>query len=246
MKEQKRGLFFRCTYNIVSKFYKKTQIQGLENLPDTPCIIIGNHAQAHGPLIAELKFPFKKKLWYNSELIDKSKYPEYAMNDFWRYKPRGKRWFYRAISRMTTWVFPCLLKGVCGIPVYRDSRVIITIKKTIESLKEGYHVVIFPERHEPFNKVVNEFQQGFVDLAKLYFNKTGKILSFVPLYNAPKLKKSVFGKPIFYNPNISIEEERSRICNYLKSNITELAESLPPHTVVPYANIHKRKYPKSK
>ncbi len=246
MKERKRGLFFKCSYNIASKFYKKTQLQGLENLPDTPSIIIGNHAQAHGPLIAELKFPFKKKMWYNSELEDKTKYPEYAMNDFWRYKPRRMRWFYRAISRMTTWIFPCLLKEIEGIPVYRDSRVILTFKRTIESLNERYHVVIFPEKHQEYNNVVNEFQKGFVDLAKLYFKKTGKLLSFVPLYNAPKLKKAVFGKPIVFNPNLPLEEERSRICDYLKANITELAESLPPHTVVPYANIHKRKYPKSK
>ena len=34
--------------------------------------------------------------------------------------------------------------------------------------------------------------------------------------------------------------------NYLKNEITKLAKDLPVHTVVPYLNIKKKDYPKSK
>ena len=40
-----------------------------------------------------------------------------------------------------------------------------------------------------------------------------------------------------------MEQERSRICNYLMDEITSIACSLPRHTVVPYPNIPKKDYP---
>ena len=66
------------------------------------------------------------------------------------------------------------------------------------------------------------------------------------MYNAPKIKKVIFGKPIQYNPNIDINEQRAMVCNYLKEEITRIAKSLPVHKVVPYNNIKKRNYPMSK
>jgi len=80
-------------------------------------------------------------------------------------------------------------------------------------------------------------------VAKLYYRKTGKELSFVPLYIAPKLKKMYLGKPIRFCAANPMEEERRRICDYLMREITEIAVSLPEHTVVPYRNIPKKLYP---
>ena len=89
----------------------------------------------------------------------------------------------------------------------------------------------------------NEFQDKFIDIAKLYYKKTGRALSFVPMYIAPKLKKLCLGKPIRFNPEETIENERRRICNYLVDEITALAERLPEHTVIPYRNFPKKLYP---
>jgi len=85
-----------------------------------------------------------------------------------------------------------------------------------------------------------------VDLARIYYKDTGREISFVPMYNAVKLKKVVYGKPIKFDSNKSIEEQRISICEYLKSEITNLAKQLPVHTVIPYENISKKKYPLSK
>ena len=66
------------------------------------------------------------------------------------------------------------------------------------------------------------------------------------MYNSPKLKTVIFGRAIYYDPNININEQRNIIITHLKNEITTLAKSLPPHKVVPYQNISKRKYPMSK
>jgi hypothetical protein len=132
------------------------------------------------------------------------------------------------------------------IPVYKDTRMLGTYRETMRVLNYGYNVVLAPEEPEPFNDVLNEFQDKFIDVARLYYAKYKKIVSFVPVYNSGKLKKVVIGKPIKYDPNINIDEQRKIICDYLKEQITAMAKDLPEHYVVPYDNIPKKLYKKNK
>ena len=109
-------------------------------------------------------------------------------------------------------------------------------------LKEEKNILIFPEKDEKYNNILYQFQENFVDVAKLYYKQTGISLTFVPMYIAPGLRKLYIGKGIVYNSEITIEEERNRISGYLSSEITDMARALPLHTVVPYRNIPKRYY----
>lgn len=113
-------------------------------------------------------------------------------------------------------------------------------------LSEGEHIVIFPEHDVKHNHIVYDFQDRFIDVARMYYRKSGVELSFVPLYIAPNLKKLCYGKPIKFDHTAPIEDERRRICDYLMNEITSIAESLPEHTVVPYRNIRKKDYPSNK
>ena len=118
-----------------------------------------------------------------------------------------------------------------------------TFKTTVKRLNEGANVVVFPEHDIKYNNIVYEFQKGFVDIARLYYKRTGKELAFVPLYIAPKLHKMYLGKPIRFCASAPKSEEQARICKYLMNEITQIARSLPEHTVVPYRNIPKKYYP---
>ena len=117
-----------------------------------------------------------------------------------------------------------------------------TFKQTIKMLKEDVNIVIFPEKDEKHNNIVYQFQENFIDVAKLYYKKTGIALTFVPMYIAPKLKKMYIGKGICFQGENPIEEERKRISAYLADEITDMARSLPVHTIVPYRNIPKKFY----
>ena len=117
-----------------------------------------------------------------------------------------------------------------------------TFKDTIKMLKAGANILIFPEKDEKHNNILYQFQENFVDVAKLYHKQTGISLTFVPLYIAPKLKKMYIGKGIAYNSENTIEEERKRIAAYLSDEITDMARALPLHTVVPYRNLPKKYY----
>ena len=93
-----------------------------------------------------------------------------------------------------------------------------------------------------YQRRYHDFQRGFVSVAKRFHSRTGKEVSFVPLYVCPKLKKLVIGKPIQYDHTARSAQEQERICTYLMEEISQMAYSLPPHKVVPYPNISPRLY----
>lgn len=236
---------YRMVRKAIDLVYPKMKMEGVENLPEEACIIVGNHAHANGPIISEVRLPFAHYTWCIAQMMNRSEVCEYAYADFWSKKPKSIRWLFRIISKIIPLPASYLLSNARTIPVYRDSRCIVTFRKTMEKLDEGASMVIFPEHEVPYNNIVWEFEDRFIDIAHMYYKRTGKCLSFVPMYLAPKLRKIVFGAPIRFCPDVPMAEERERICRELMQTVTRLATAQPVHTVVPYPNMAGKYYPKS-
>ena len=243
MGQRKDVPVYRFIKGLVRFFYPKTQAVGVENLPPESAIIVGNHSQMNGPIVCELYFPGERYTWCAGQMMHLKEVPAYAYQDFWSQKPKFFRWFYKLLSYLIAPLSVCVFNNANTIAVYRDARIVSTFKNTVNRLCEGASVVIFPEHDVPNNHIVYEFQDKFIDVARLYYRKTGKELAFVPMYIAPALRKTYFGKPIRFNAAAPMEHERRRICDYLMRQITDIACSLPAHTVVPYRNIPKKDYP---
>lgn len=240
LKERSDSLFYKLIWHTAWLFYPRIDIEG--SLPKEPSIVVGNHSQTHGPIFSELYFPGKRFIWCAGQMMDFREVPDYAYQDFWNSKPAWSKPLYRLLSYIIALPAAAIMRHGDTIPVYRDSRVISTFRETVKRLCEGYHIIIFPEQLKPYNQILCQFQENFVDVAKLYYKKTGKTLSFIPMYLAPRLRKAYFGTPIPFNPENSIAQERTRITEQLMDEITKIAVSLPEHTVVPYANISSRFY----
>lgn len=228
---------------LIRLFYPKIEVVGTENLPDEPVIIVGNHTQLHGPIACELYFPGKRYIWCAGQMMHLKEVPAYAFQDFWSQKPKYTHWFYKLLSYIIAPLSVCIFNNASTIGVYRDARILSTFKTTVKRLDEGANVIIFPEHDAPHNHIVYDFQDKFIDIAKLYYKKTGKELAFVPMYIAPNLHKMYLGEPIRFHADTPMEEERNRICRYLMDSITQIACALPEHIVVPYRNIPKKFYP---
>ena len=242
-------LSYRCYRVIrwfVKLFYPKIQVVGAENLPDGPCLVVANHSQMNGPIACELYFPGKRYTWCIGQMMHLKEVPQYAFQDFWSEKPRYIRWFYKLLSYVIAPFSVCVFNNANTIAVYKDARIISTFKNTVKRLSEGANVVIFPEHDVPYNHIICDFQDKFIDIARLYYKKTGQELNFVPMYIAPNLKTMYIGKPTQFCSTEPIDSERGRICDYLKEGITNMALSLPPHWVVPYKNIPKKQYKRNK
>lgn len=242
-KKQQRPWLFRVIKYLVRLFYPKIDVVGMENLPDEPVVIVGNHTQLHGPIACELYFPDNYYTWCAGQMMKLKEVPKYAYTDFWSQKPKIIRPLFKLVSYIIPPLSVLIFNNARTIAVYKDNRILSTFRESIAKLQDGNSVVIFPEHDKNYNNIIYDFQEGFVDVARLYYKRTGKELSFVPLYIAPKLKKMYLGKPIKFCAETPIVEERRRICDYIMKEITDIAIGLPEHTVIPYRNIPKKYYP---
>ncbi len=237
---------YRPIKGMVRLVYPKTAVVGAEKLPEGPAIVVGNHSQLHGPIACELYFPGRHATWCAGEMMTLREVPAYAYRDFWSEKPKAVRPFFRLASYLIAPLSVIVCNNADCIGVYRDWRVISTLRRTAECLREGRRVIIFPEKAEEGEGFLCAFQEGFVDSARAYCRQTGKGISFVPLYVAPRLRTLYLGDPVPFDPAAPIAEERTRICREMSRAILALARALPEHRVVPYRNVPKRDYPSSR
>lgn len=243
---KKKPLFFKFIRGILTKFYKRSEFVGTENLPNEAFVVVANHSQLYSPLTFELYSPIKKRIWCTSEMMSAREFPGYAKKLFWPNKPKRVAWLYSILGVVVAPLIAYLFKRADAIPVYRDRRIVKTMELSVEGLMQGENAVIFAECDDFKNNVVNKLNRGFVDVARLYYAKTKKSLLFVPTYNAVKLSKVIFGEPIAYDPTARPTEERERITTYIEDEITRLAQELPAHQVVPFLVPQDGKLPMSK
>ena len=242
MEQKQVSLLYIIIKGLVRIFYRKMKVVGLENLPEKNAIIVGNHTQMNGPICGELFMPENCYTWCAGEMMHLKEVPAYAFSDFWSQKPKWLQPFYRFLSYLIAPLAACIFTNARTIAVYRDMRIMSTFKETLKTLENGRNVLIFPEKDEKYNNILYTFQENFIDVAKLYYKKTGISLTFVPMYIAPKLNSMYIGKGIRFESINKIEEERKRISDYLSDEITKIARELPEHTVIPYRNIPRKYY----
>ena len=236
-------LSYRFIKKSLSLCYRRYRFDGLERLPQEPVILVGNHCQAHGPLVGELRMPLARKTWCASEMMEREQVADYAYRDFWSDKPRWSLPFFKALSHAIVPLSVLLFNHAETIPVYRDNRVLVTFRATIQTLESGVSVLIFPEHDARCNQILDDFQEHFIDVARLWYRRTGKALAFVPMFICPALRRVCFGEALYFAPAAPLDEERARIKRELTERITALAVALPRHRVVPYRPQPKRNWP---
>ena len=237
------ALLYRAIRWLVRFFYPVMEVTGTEHLSDEPVIYVANHAKMNGPIACELYLPGQHRTWCAGEMMHLKEVPDYAFQDFWAQKPWYNRWLFRLLSYLMAPLSVVVFNNADTIGVYHDGRILSTFKETVQQLQQGRSIVIFPEHDQPYNHILSRFQDRFIDVAKLYYKRTGKEVLFVPLYIAPALKTMALGEGVRFDAQHPMDEERRRICEAMMASITDMACRLPHHRVVTYRNIPKRQQP---
>ena len=240
--KKKTTVAFKIIKGLIRLFYGKMKVEGLENLPDKHTVIVANHCQMNGPISGELFLPDNCYIWCAGEMMNRKEVAAYAFRDFWSQKRAWIQPFYKVLSHLIVPFAVCIFNNARTIAVYHDMRIMSTFKESMKMLDKGANLLIFPEKDEKNNNILYQFQENFIDIAKLYYKKTGIELQFVPMYIAPALRTMYIGQAISYHSENDIADERKRISNEMSEAITEMARALPKHKVVPYRNILKRNY----
>lgn len=193
-------------------------------------VIVSNHCQIYGPVAYCLSLSRKMRIWGTHEMLYIKEFPDYAMKDFFpnTKHPKLLRFVCKILAPLVTWV----CRGAPFIPVYRDTRIMTTLHKSLESLEDGKMVVILAEEPRRYDKYVNELNEGFVNLATYVYRQSGREIIFHPAYVAPKLGRIVIGEGIKYFPEMENNNQKRELVLRIRDEISRLGASLPEHEVI--------------
>lgn len=232
---KKYSAYARFARVLARIIFRKPEFVFEEPLPkDEAVVFTANHSGAYGPVNAALYFPTPCRPWTIAQILDKKSAADFVFYDFFAATTKKCKFFWRILSHIVAFLLRPLLLATEGIPVYHDRRITETFAKSIDALKSGSNLVVFPECPEKFSPHINEFYGGFAKLGLLYYKETGKKLKFYPTYVAHPLKKVLVGKPVEFDPEKPATLQRKQIAEELRDRTEKLALSLPEHSVHPF------------
>ncbi|WP_274893213.1 hypothetical protein [Thermoanaerobacterium sp. R66] len=210
---------------IVRFFIKRPEIYCDENLNNIySSIFVSNHVGFFAPFIINLYVDMKFIPWVIHDITDKKLCRKYINSDFTEPQLKLKPPLSYIVSSIIDPICISIMDYLNAIPVYKGSQKISeTILLTLDRLKEGHNILIFPEdRNKKYNDVIDKFNTGFINVAKMYYKEYGGLISFYPVCVNKSQNRIFIGKKIVYDPNISYKSEKERIANYLMESISKM------------------------
>ena len=214
-----------CIAYILIKPFIRCKIIGKQNISktDDARVFIANHYEIYGPLIIFLRFPYKFRPW----VIDKMTSPESVEKQMslgvYSKFPKYPMWLKKIVVKtMKNFMVFSMNNIAKAIPVSRENprSNIKTMQESVKTFESGKNIVIWPELSY-VEQGVGEFQTGFEHIAKYYYQKTNKKISFYPVFISQIDKKIYIDKPIIFNPENDPNDEKIRITNYLHDTMKD-------------------------
>ncbi len=217
------GLFAKLA-RFVYRLFIRTDIVGTMPADDEPAVFVVHHQNLSGPIHALLTLPKHAHLWVYRVFFDRKEcYLQYSEYTF------SKRFgFPKVIAKvcagLLALIVPSIMRSFSAIPVYRGSRDIVkTFDISLSAMLQGESVIIAPDiDYDSSADEMGDIYTGFLHIEKMFFKKTGRHLSFVPLaYNTHKHSLAI-GNAIRFDDESSFAEQRALVALKLKDAINSL------------------------
>jgi hypothetical protein len=205
------------------------QVIGTEKVQcgNEPVIFVANHGEVYGPIVTYLHLPFSFRPWIENKMLDRVQINQYLwIHTFSKIKPA---WLGRAILNLAGPFLSWLLNSAEPIPVFRgESRALLkTVNLSVLALQEQDNLLLFPE--DPTKSAdghyaptgVSPFYTGFVSVARYYYRKTGKVITFYPVYMNQANRTLSFGDGVPYDPQG--KNESDRVSSSLMASMNQMA-----------------------
>jgi len=223
-----RNAIYFLFYIIAFPFaflFVKGKTKGKENLnkDDEARIFVANHYEVYGPFITYLKFPYSFRPWIIDKMIDPKTVEAHMSIGIYNQFPKFPKWVKFIFIKVSKSLMVFFMKTIArGIPVSRDDfrKNIKTMQISTETLESGEPILIFPEA-KAVKEGVGEFMTGFEHIAKYYYQKTGKKVSFYPMFISKTNQTMYIGKPVIFNPENDAKIEKERIISTLKDRMLD-------------------------
>lgn len=193
-----------------------------------PLILVCNHIGSYGPVSIISALPSKLYPWVAHEVTEIRKVARHLQREFTelelKLRPPLSIWLARLIGRICV----AIMRSIEAIPVYAGSRRIRkTLERSLELLLRGKTLLVFPEdKDRPINEVLGEFNTGFLNIARMYYRRTRKLIRFIPVAVNEKVKAIRIGKPIRFDFRLPFLQEKRRLKRRLQEEIYSMYYSL--------------------
>ena len=223
--KQKRKLWYRGLKTIMKIRYKQPKFVYLADKPTKGSIILSNHEGTDAPMSLEIYADFPVRMWGTSEMNSglKNLYA-YQTKVYYHEKKHWNLFGARIFCLLASPLTNLFYSGLNLISTYKDGRLKTTIKQSIEAIKNGENIVIFPEdSKDGYLPELKSFYLGFALLAEKCLKENIDVPIYVAYY---KIKENiyVFGESILYSKLKEICANREEIANYLLNKCNELGK----------------------
>ena len=185
----------RALKAVATLFSKEYRCNCTES--DTGVVYVARHLDMHGPYTTLKWMPFDFHPMILSVFFDREcAYKQYSEYTFTKRagKPVGS---FNIKAWISSLVVPVFVKGVKGIPVYRDKRAARTFVAMLQALERGEPIMVYADvdytagadRESPI-------YEGFLYAGEYYKRKTGESLRFIPVFIDDERRLITQSKPI--------------------------------------------------
>ena len=214
--------FYRFAGGLIRFFSPRMRTEWAVPFEDGPCVFVGNHAGAFGPLDMCVKFPLRDKInpWINNGMLEAKEVPAYVRQDYW-WKPGC---FFEPLLNVTVpylaaAIIPPILRSVKYIPVYHDQRIMLTLHQSVRTLQRGEYLLIFPEQPSGFQSHHTWINTGWLRLGELWYRISGQSLKLVPVHIDYKHHVFKVSQPVWYDPTKDFKSQEKSLADALSKGL---------------------------
>lgn len=220
---QKRKGWFKFMKRLMLGRYKEPEFVFLGEKFSNSSIIISNHEGTDAPMSMELYCDKPIRFWgaheMNSGLVSLYKYQTKI------YYHEKKHWnihLARLFCLIASPITNLFYKGLNLISTYKDARLVKTLRESMEALKQGDNIVVFPEDStNGYLEQLEGFFAGFVMLAEVCYKRGMDVPIFVTYFRRKDLKY-IIDAPVKYSELAKGGATRADIAKRLLDRCNEL------------------------
>lgn len=221
--KQKRKLYFRALKRIMRVRYKEPTFVYLGEKIGNGSVILSNHEGTDAPMSLEIYLDRPLRMWGAYEM--NSGVPTLYKYQTKVYYHQKKHWnihlarLFCLIASPLTYLF---YSGLGLISTYKDARFVKTIRESIETIKSGDNIVIYPEVSDNgYLAELEAFHGGFAVFAEIA-KKRGIDLKIYVSYYRKSDCLYIIDRPVMYSELIADGADRETVVRRLCDRCNEL------------------------
>lgn len=223
--KQGRKTWFRGLKGFLKIFIRKPKFIYLGDMPGQNSITLSNHVGASAPVNYELYFSQPFRFWgtYEMTMGLKSTY-KYLSTTYLHQKKHINKHFAKVLAFIICPFVNLFYKGLRLIPTYNNYRLRSTIRESVNAIKNGEKLIIFPEdSSKGYFDNLTSFFAGFVLLSKICL-KQGIDLSVYVSYYVKEKRAFIFDKGIKFSELLELKLPDKKLAEKMCLRANELRE----------------------